>query len=123
MQYKNFPANIALERGIYSSRFKNEVDRFVAIFSLFTPELKQKLFKPEIAAVAFSEQRDLFDKILADSDPEANSLNRLLYLDTRSLLPDSLLLFNDKITMAHSIENRVPFLDMDLVAFLLRVFL
>jgi asparagine synthase (glutamine-hydrolysing) len=115
---KLFPANIALERGIYSSKFKNEVDRFVAIFSLFTPELKQKLFKPEIAAVAFSEQRELFDKILANSDPKANSLNRLLYLDTRSLLPDSLLLFNDKITMAHSIENRVPFLDMDLIAFI-----
>ena len=115
---KLFPANIALERGIYSSRFKNEVDRFVAIFSLFTPELKQKLFKPEIAAVAFSEQRELFDKILTNSDPKANSLNRLLYLDTRSLLPDSLLLFNDKITMAHSIENRVPFLDMDLIAFI-----
>ena len=34
------------------------------------------------------------------------------------MLPDNLLLFNDKITMAHSIENRVPFLDNDLVDFL-----
>jgi asparagine synthase (glutamine-hydrolysing) len=33
------------------------------------------------------------------------------------MLPDNLLLFNDKITMAHSIENRVPFLDKELMAF------
>ena len=33
------------------------------------------------------------------------------------MLPDNLLLFNDKNTMAYSIENRVPFLDRDLVQF------
>lgn len=34
------------------------------------------------------------------------------------MLPDNLLLFNDKITMANSIENRVPYLDVDLVNFI-----
>jgi asparagine synthase (glutamine-hydrolysing) len=34
------------------------------------------------------------------------------------MLPDDLLLFNDKITMANSIENRVPYLDIDLVNFI-----
>ena len=33
------------------------------------------------------------------------------------MLPDDLLLFNDKITMANSIENRVPYLDIDLINF------
>jgi asparagine synthase (glutamine-hydrolysing) len=34
------------------------------------------------------------------------------------MLPDNLLLFNDKVTMANSIENRVPYLDIDLVNFI-----
>jgi len=34
------------------------------------------------------------------------------------MLPDNLLLFNDKITMANSIENRVPYLDIDLMNFI-----
>lgn len=34
------------------------------------------------------------------------------------MLPDNILLFNDKITMACSIENRVPFLDNDLIQFI-----
>ena len=34
------------------------------------------------------------------------------------MLPDNLLLFNDKITMANSIENRVPYLDIDLINFI-----
>lgn len=114
---KLFPSNITLQRGIYSSRFKNEVDRFSAIFTLFTPELKAKLLKPEHQNIISGNLSGLFGNLLERTDKDAHSLNRLLYLDTRSLLPDSLLLFNDKITMAHSIENRVPFLDKDLIEF------
>jgi len=42
----------------------------------------------------------------------------MLYIDVHTMLPDNLLLFNDKNTMAYSIENRVPFLDIDLVGFI-----
>lgn len=47
-----------------------------------------------------------------------DSLSRLLYIDTRLNLADNLLLFNDKMSMANSLEMRVPFLDHDLVDFL-----
>ena len=114
---KLFPSNITLQRGIYSSRFKNENDRFSAIFTLFTPEQKQKLLKAEHQSIITGNLKNLFSGLMERTDENAHSLNRLLYLDTRSLLPDSLLLFNDKITMAHSIENRVPFLDNDLIEF------
>ena len=45
--------------------------------------------------------------------PVANEplLNQMLYLDTKTWLPDDLLIKADKITMANSIELRVPLLD------------
>jgi asparagine synthase (glutamine-hydrolysing) len=41
----------------------------------------------------------------------------MLYLDTRVWLPDDLLVKADKMTMAHAIELRVPFLDHHLVEY------
>jgi asparagine synthase (glutamine-hydrolysing) len=43
-------------------------------------------------------------------------LAQVLYVDTRLTLPDELLLIADKMSMAESVELRVPFLDEDLVA-------
>jgi asparagine synthase (glutamine-hydrolysing) len=44
-------------------------------------------------------------------------VNRMLYVDTKTSLPDDLLLKADKMTMANSIELRVPFLDHKLLEF------
>lgn len=43
------------------------------------------------------------------------SLNRMLYHDTKQWLPNYPLYVNDRMTMANSIEGRVPFLDHNLV--------
>jgi asparagine synthase (glutamine-hydrolysing) len=48
----------------------------------------------------------------------ASALNRMLYVDTKVWLPEDLLLKADKMTMATSIELRVPFLDHKLVEYL-----
>lgn len=49
---------------------------------------------------------------------EGNSIvNRMLYVDTKTSLPDDLLLKADKMTMANSLELRVPFLDHMLLEF------
>jgi asparagine synthase (glutamine-hydrolysing) len=46
-----------------------------------------------------------------DSDPDSSTLRRILYADQTSWLPDNLLERGDRMTMAASIESRVPFLD------------
>jgi asparagine synthase (glutamine-hydrolysing) len=46
-----------------------------------------------------------------DADPRASTLRRILYFDQTSWLPDNLLERGDRMTMAASIESRVPFLD------------
>ena len=52
-----------------------------------------------------------------DADPEASALRRILYFDQTSWLPDNLLERGDRMTMAASIEARVPFLDHKFVEF------
>lgn len=114
---KILPANHSIDRGIYSSQFKEELDRFIGIYTLFTPSLKENLYHKRMHSLIHENQRTAFEKLYNRADPSSCSLSKLLYIDTRSLLPDQLLLFNDKITMANSIENRVPYLDIDLINF------
>jgi asparagine synthase (glutamine-hydrolysing) len=112
-----FKTNETYQRGIYSSQFEDELDRFLAIYTIFSDELKSTIYKREISASATRNIKPFFGRFYKEFKSNGDSLNHLLYLDTRTMLPDNLLLFNDKITMAHSIENRVPFLDKNLVAF------
>jgi asparagine synthase (glutamine-hydrolysing) len=57
---------------------------------------------------------DGFDRVLA-SETADDVLLRLMRVDAQTQLPEDLLLLTDKITMATSIECRVPFLDDRLV--------
>ena len=50
-------------------------------------------------------------------DSAFSLLNKMLYIDTKTWLPDDLLVKADKITMANSIELRVPLLDHKILEF------
>jgi asparagine synthase (glutamine-hydrolysing) len=54
--------------------------------------------------------KDIYDRC----DQSADELNRMLYLDINTLLPNEILYFNDMLSMAHSMEVRTPFLDFRL---------
>jgi asparagine synthase (glutamine-hydrolysing) len=49
---------------------------------------------------------------------DADGAERMMTIDSRMGLADDLLLYGDKISMAHSLETRVPMLDIDLVRFI-----
>lgn len=53
------------------------------------------------------------------ADPEV--LQKIPYMEMKLRLPEHLLMRVDKLTMAHSIEARVPFLDHDVVEFATRL--
>lgn len=55
---------------------------------------------------------ELFDRL-----PAATPLSRMLYVDSKTWLPDDLLIKADKMTMANSVELRVPLLDHKLLEF------
>jgi asparagine synthase (glutamine-hydrolysing) len=115
---KLLPSNGTLLRGLYASRFNEDLERFVGIYTLFTPDLKRGLYNKSFFQHSQKDQRFLFEKNFSQTNSLNDSISKLLYLDTRTMLPDNLLLFNDKLTMANSLENRVPYLDLDLVNFL-----
>ena len=52
---------------------------------------------------------------------ELPTLSRMSYVDLTTWMPDALLLKADRMSMAHSLELRVPFLDHKLVEFCARL--
>ena len=74
---------------------------------------------PELFS-SFRASRELFQDAWDDCD-SAHELSRLLHIDRTHHLPDDLMVKNDRMTMAHSVEARVPFCDSDLVRFLATV--
>jgi asparagine synthase (glutamine-hydrolysing) len=56
-----------------------------------------------------------------DSEPKNSSLRSILYFDQVSWLPDNLLERGDRMTMAASLESRVPFLDHFLAEYVSRL--
>ncbi len=76
------------------------------------------------------ESRDLmlkpfaFDDAIVSAFRDAGSddaLNRMLVVDAETQLPDDLLMLTDKMTMAASLECRVPLLDHELVEMTARI--
>ena len=65
--------------------------------------------RPSPAAAYISE--------LAAAVQDQGLLNQMLYIDTKTWLPDDLLIKADKITMANSLELRVPLLDHQVLEF------
>jgi asparagine synthase (glutamine-hydrolysing) len=51
----------------------------------------------------------------------AGPLEKMLYVDTKTWLPDDLLIKADRMTMANSVELRVPFLDHKVLEFAARL--
>lgn len=107
-----------LKRGAYASTFSTELERFFAINTIFTPVQLRALFLPEVCSSLTFDPPRRFAELHVRAGGLHDSLTRLLFMDVRTYLADDLLIFGDKVSMAHSLELRVPFLDNDLMAFI-----
>jgi asparagine synthase (glutamine-hydrolysing) len=77
------------------------------------PGLYTGAFRAKLEAATGEEFiRGLFERV-RDQTP----LNQMLYVDTKTWLPDDLLIKADKMTMANSVELRVPLLDHRVLEF------
>jgi asparagine synthase (glutamine-hydrolysing) len=101
----------------YALTQRDEADRFVNWFPLFSDDLRNQVLSDD-ARRALSELSPAaaFRAELSRTDA-IHRLDRMLYVDTKLWLADYLLLRSDKLTMANSLEARVPFLDHKLVEF------
>ncbi len=96
------------------------IDRLLRVFEISDAATRARLTGGPLRE-AESERRDLAAGLLADLSPRRDALEQALYLDTRMFLPDCLLIYGDKTSMASSLEQRVPFLDVELMRFVERV--
>lgn len=85
-------------------------------FSIFSKAMQHKLFSDGTKA-RISEQNPYYlqNRLIENADAE-EILDKLLYADTKTYLHE-LLMKQDQMSMAASIESRVPFLDHKLVEF------
>jgi asparagine synthase (glutamine-hydrolysing) len=86
---------------------------FYRVFALFTEKYQFKLNNYD--------PNSFFDKLNAEIPEEADLLNRMLYWEMNTFLVDHNLNYTDKMAMAVGVEARVPFLDLDLIEFAMKL--
>jgi asparagine synthase (glutamine-hydrolysing) len=87
---------------------------------VLTEDAKREIVQTDGLSVHPIPTTELFEKAFGRAKAKSE-LNRLLYLDSQYHLPDDLMIKNDRMTMAHSLEARVPFTDVQLFKFLSRL--
>jgi asparagine synthase (glutamine-hydrolysing) len=117
-----YPALQALGARLPKDKYQKYADwlqmplkkRYQGTSSYLTPSLKEKYYSKEFGFKRSTYLEDCFSehfRKVKGCDP----LMQMLYVDTKTWLVDDLLVKADKMTMATSVELRVPFLDYRLV--------
>lgn len=82
-------------------------NRYIGNAKIFEEEAKQQVIKQYDPSVSY---RDVTHPFFAESK-DYSDVNKMQYVDIHTWLRGDILLKADKMTMAHSLELRVPFLD------------
>jgi asparagine synthase (glutamine-hydrolysing) len=111
-------------RAVVNGSFEEYVGKYYAFWQrLLEDGQLRELLAPIGAEVAGISTRDIFRDVFAartaESDGAEDYINRSLYFEAKTFL-HGLLVVEDKLSMAHGLETRVPFLDNDLVDFAMR---
>jgi asparagine synthase (glutamine-hydrolysing) len=108
-------------RAANAQNFDEYVDHYYLYWQRLVSnrELK-KLFTPIWSEVEHVWTRDIFRDVFLTHDNQLDRpedyINHSLYFEAKTFL-HGLFLVEDKLSMAHGLENRVPFMDNDLVDF------
>jgi asparagine synthase (glutamine-hydrolysing) len=105
--------------------FEHYIDRYYEHWHRLIPnKLIRKVFQPVWSDVSHVWTRDIFRDVFGRRSEHLSTpsdyINHSLYFEAKTFM-NGLLVIEDKLSMAHSLETRVPFLDNDLVDFAMRV--
>jgi asparagine synthase (glutamine-hydrolysing) len=104
--------------GKYSDWLSTPLERrYLGNGSYFTEKMKQRLFTEDFQRNLDYEELSHIIEGHYQAVRSRNPIQRMLYLDTKTWLPEDLLIKADKMTMAAAIELRVPFIDFRLLEF------
>ncbi len=93
------------------------VNRFITNCTYLDDEQKSGLYASDFADEAGGEEPACQHKAAFERVRDADFLHQMLYLDTKIFMTSLNLTYNDKMSMASSVEVRVPFLDRELAEF------
>ena len=112
-------------RAVVNVDFESYVDKYYGFWQRLIPNtMMPDVLGPIWKDVSQLDTRDIFRDVFAKHSssltrPE-DYINHSLYFEAKTFL-HGLLVVDDKLSMAHSLETRVPFLDNDLVDFAMRL--
>jgi asparagine synthase (glutamine-hydrolysing) len=115
------PRNEMLKRGARSLGIENRLKRYQNVFSLAPAETIDGLFREDVLPAKPAHELVEYWRVLLPQMEHTDELGGFQLLEIRSSLPDELLMYADKLSMAHSLEVRVPYLDRTVVEYVQRL--
>ena len=108
-----------------SLNFKDYISKYYGFWQRLIPNhLLKNILSPIWSDIKHINTLDIFENVFSNKSQEAlkpeEYVNRSLYLESKTFL-HGLLIVEDKLSMAHSLECRVPFLDNYLVDFATKI--
>jgi asparagine synthase (glutamine-hydrolysing) len=113
--------NEMLKRGASSLGTENRLKRYQDVFSLSSKATIEELFRDDLVREQESDGLVGGWRSLLPQMEHTDELGGFQLLEIRSSLPDELLMYADKLSMAHSLELRVPYLDRTVVEYVQRL--
>jgi asparagine synthase (glutamine-hydrolysing) len=112
------PRNETLKRGVRSLGTRGDrLRRYQQVLSILPGDQVDGIFQPEVLPPAAGDEILRSWEEFSDLMGETDELGGLQFIELRSTLPDELLMYADKLSMAHSLEVRVPYLDKEVVEY------
>jgi len=111
------PRNETLKRGVRSLETPERLQRYQEVLSLLPGHMVDSLFKSDVLAPAAGDEILRSWEDFSDLMDKSDDLGGFQFIELRSTLPDELLMYADKLSMAHSLEVRVPYLDKEVVEY------
>ena len=115
------PRNETLKRGVYSLAIPDRLLRYQHVLSILPGDEVDHLFQDGLLDPNSGDAILKSWESMADLMSETDDLGGLQFLEMRSSLPDELLMYADKLSMAHGLELRVPFVDKEIVEYVERL--
>ena len=107
---------VRLAKKMARSAALSPADAFIRNCTYFDAEQKKDLYTLKSRQLAHGNSASRHHAAF-DTVQHAHFLNQMLYLDTKIFMTSLNLTYNDKMSMASSVEVRVPFLDRELAEF------